>query len=572
MGLLNTFMNNGLPTSALRYGGAFPLRLGRVFGLMLLAGALEVVGLLTLPALLVSIGWEGGSWPELLPAGLVATMERLQAHPEVAIAVPILAFAMGAALGHVRRLWEMDLMLAWQERLFLDALHGLTGGAFPAIARLSPQEGAHVLRIETERSAQYLYLGLVLSSQVLLLAAQVVVAWLLFGWAALVALVLIGAGFGIFALLKKRWQSLGSGWSAHSEALTNDIQAGLQGWESVLPTAYRKEWLTGFEASLRRYLGTCRQFYLSMEKTSAGIGLGGAAAALSILAIAHLAGVPGGGLLLLAVLLYRFLPRFKSWIRTLQEWIQYRSAFTAVARWLAGPEAGMESREGIPEERKAGYTNHPGELLPMRIEGLSFAYAPEHPVLHGLDLELPATGLVLLSGANGSGKTTLLRILAHLIPGDQGTWQTPGGEGRFPDFPVWGQQLQYLPASPYVWGPTIGEYLGDAGLSRQTAPAAELEDMVRRLWPERTVEAVLATETGEWGRRLSMGMRQKAALMRCLAPGATLYCLDEPSQHLDRAAQAGLVALLRERAASVLVVIATQDPVLLELPGKRIGL
>ena len=47
----------------------------------------------------------------------------------------------------------------------------------------------------------------------------------------------------------------------------------------------------------------------------------------------------------------------------------------------------------------------------VAVTGLHKAFGP-HPVLTGVDLEVPAGSLTAILGPSGSGKTTLLRLMA----------------------------------------------------------------------------------------------------------------------------------------------------------------
>ena len=56
----------------------------------------------------------------------------------------------------------------------------------------------------------------------------------------------------------------------------------------------------------------------------------------------------------------------------------------------------------------------------VAVTGLHKAFGT-HPVLTGVDLEVPAGALTAILGPSGSGKTTLLRLLAGFERADAGT-------------------------------------------------------------------------------------------------------------------------------------------------------
>ena len=71
-------------------------------------------------------------------------------------------------------------------------------------------------------------------------------------------------------------------------------------------------------------------------------------------------------------------------------------------------------------------------MTQLAVTGLHKAFG-DHPVLTGLDLEVPAGSLTAILGPSGSGKTTLLRVLAGFERGDAGTVTIGGSVVDGPD-------------------------------------------------------------------------------------------------------------------------------------------
>ena len=59
-------------------------------------------------------------------------------------------------------------------------------------------------------------------------------------------------------------------------------------------------------------------------------------------------------------------------------------------------------------------------MTQLAVTGVHKAFG-DHPVLTGVDLDVPAGSLTAILGPSGSGKTTLLRVLAGFEHADSGT-------------------------------------------------------------------------------------------------------------------------------------------------------
>lgn len=177
------------------------------------------------------------------------------------------------------------------------------------------------------------------------------------------------------------------------------------------------------------------------------------------------------------------------------------------------------------------------------------------PVLHGIDVALPAARWTSVVGPNGAGKSTLLKALAGLLPHsgqvqllDRPLAQWRGrdrarclawlgqGEQGADDLSVWDvAMLGRLPHQPWLAPPS-------------DADRAAVEQALR------------ATQAWDWRERplgaLSGGERQRVLLARLLAVQAEVMLMDEPLANLDPPHQADWLLLVRELVAQGKTVVS----------------
>jgi ABC-2 type transport system ATP-binding protein len=176
------------------------------------------------------------------------------------------------------------------------------------------------------------------------------------------------------------------------------------------------------------------------------------------------------------------------------------------------------------------------------------------PVLHRFSLELDGGALAVL-GANGCGKTTLLRIVAGVLPADQGTVLLDGkplSRSR--------QRLGFVPeAADPPAHLTVDELLALVAALRR-APALD-GDIKERLG--------LHTTAGQRIGSLSLGQRRRACLGAALVGDPWLLVLDEPTNGLDPGGVELLGSLLRDHAHRGAVLLATHDLPFADAIGAR---
>lgn len=176
------------------------------------------------------------------------------------------------------------------------------------------------------------------------------------------------------------------------------------------------------------------------------------------------------------------------------------------------------------------------------------------PVLKGVSLRLGAGEFAALLGPSGSGKSTLLKVAAGLICPDEGQvflyGKACGGQI---------QKVGYMPQQDMLF--PWKTLLQNAALPLIAAGVdkSEAYNRVRELLP------VFGLEGFEdyYPRRLSGGMRQRAALLRTVLIESRLLLLDEPFASLDAITreklQEWLLSILERFNRSVLFVTHSID-------------
>jgi heme exporter protein A len=192
----------------------------------------------------------------------------------------------------------------------------------------------------------------------------------------------------------------------------------------------------------------------------------------------------------------------------------------------------------------------------IRARGLERRFG-EKTVLHGIDMDLPTGGFLLVTGANGSGKSTLMRLFAGLLA-------PTGGE------------LEVAMRREHVG------YVGHEPLVYKELTALENLELYGRLYRVRERKeriGMLLERYGLWEVRhervstYSQGMQQRLALCRALLHEPELLVLDEPFTALDAEGADLLDRQLAELAGTATVLLTTHEPVRVEpLASARLAL
>jgi branched-chain amino acid transport system ATP-binding protein len=200
-----------------------------------------------------------------------------------------------------------------------------------------------------------------------------------------------------------------------------------------------------------------------------------------------------------------------------------------------------EGRESMPTEVH-GVSQPSGGTGLLEVRGLTAGYG-RVPVLHDVDLTVPAGTITAVLGANGAGKTTLLRTLSGLL-------RPTGGRVTVADRNVHEMPVERLVQAGIAHVPegrgvveelTVDENLRLGGLWRR-----DRQDAKRALAEVYELFDALARRRDNAGHQLSGGERQMLALGRALVARPKLMLLDEPSLGLAPKVVGQIMGLLRD--------------------------
>ncbi len=172
---------------------------------------------------------------------------------------------------------------------------------------------------------------------------------------------------------------------------------------------------------------------------------------------------------------------------------------------------------------------------------------PGRPALRLQGLELAPGARLALTGPTGSGKTTRLEQLVGLRPAPVGAFALDGQDGEDLSPAALRPAFAYAPQDAALLAGTVRENLK---LAAPTASDEALWDALDDAALADRVRALpqgLDTWLGEAGERLSGGERRRLSLARALLRDAPWLLLDEPTEGLDSATEAQVIARLDAR-------------------------
>lgn len=207
-------------------------------------------------------------------------------------------------------------------------------------------------------------------------------------------------------------------------------------------------------------------------------------------------------------------------------------------------------REGSSETVPQG---RPLEAGAVRLADVTFGYDPDQPVLHDLNLQIPAGSFYGIVGHTGAGKSSLLALLLRFYAPQAGRIEIDGVPLALIGDAPFRADVAVVPQEPFLLAASARENIDmGRGLARaqieSAARAARAHDFIGAL------ENGYDTPLGEGGARLSAGQKQLVAVARALAGQPRILFLDEATSRIDSETERRVQQALAELHGKVTVI------------------
>jgi ABC-type multidrug transport system fused ATPase/permease subunit len=190
------------------------------------------------------------------------------------------------------------------------------------------------------------------------------------------------------------------------------------------------------------------------------------------------------------------------------------------------------------------------------FKGVTFAYTPDKPVLHGISFESKPGTVTALVGSSGSGKSTIISLICAFHTASAGAILIDGVDLASIRLSSYRLQLGVVLQETFLFDGTIRE---NVLFSRPNARDAEVMNACRIACVDEFAERFpdgYETIVGERGIKLSGGQRQRLSIARAILADPRILILDEATSSLDSESEAmiqsGLNFLMMGRTTFVI--------------------
>jgi ATP-binding cassette subfamily B protein len=221
--------------------------------------------------------------------------------------------------------------------------------------------------------------------------------------------------------------------------------------------------------------------------------------------------------------------------------------------------AAMEKITGIldaePEIRDAPGALQVAVAGHLQFDRVTFSYGRE-PVLHAIEIDVPAGNCLALVGESGGGKSTTAKLVGRFYDPDEGAVRVDDHDLRDLELRAYRRQLGVVLQDPFLFSGTIADNI------RFAQPAAtdeQVADVAHAVGVDRIARRFakgLLHEVREGGAGLSAGERQLISIARALLADPRILILDEATSNIDRPTEIlieqALDRLLRGRTSIII--------------------
>jgi len=181
----------------------------------------------------------------------------------------------------------------------------------------------------------------------------------------------------------------------------------------------------------------------------------------------------------------------------------------------------------------------------IEFRNLNFSYNGT-PVLHDVNLRIPAGTSLALVGPTGSGKTTLVSLIPRIYDAEPGTVLIDGKPVREFSLANLRRNIGFVPQETFLFSETIRENIAfgvQKASGEEVRWAAEASNIASEIesFPDK-----YKTLVGERGITLSGGQKQRTAIARALIRNPRILILDDALSSVDTQTEDKILNHLRE--------------------------